>query len=157
MAPHESVKKSNKKISDEAEALQKYLELKKVSVPSLKNLTAINYGRPAEKHNEGIWLLFFLVKIRAYDYECLKQVITKFTFDLTIKLVSALKSLGNHHVGSFNYMLDEGLKIAIQDIDPIEFIYDATGKITNPKPNTKGHRVSESIISYGFIGLSLRP
>ncbi len=64
MAPHESVKKSNKKISDEAEALQKYLELKKVSVPSLKNLTAINYGRPADKHNAGILikcrLLFFI-------------------------------------------------------------------------------------------------
>ncbi len=56
MAPHESSKKLKKKeeiSSDEAETLKKYLEAKKVNVPSLKNLTATNYGRPAEKHNPG--------------------------------------------------------------------------------------------------------
>ncbi len=48
----------------------------------------------------------------------------------SIEFVAALKSLGKHHVGSFNYMLDEGLKLAVQDIDPIEFIYEATGEKT---------------------------
>jgi hypothetical protein len=38
-----------------------------------------------------------------------------------------LQSLGKPHVGSFNFMLDEGLKLAVQDIDPVEFIFEPTG------------------------------
>ena len=55
MAPHDSGKKAKKVdgIGEEAEALKKYLEFRKDNVPSLKNLTALNYGRPAEKHNPG--------------------------------------------------------------------------------------------------------
>jgi hypothetical protein len=38
-----------------------------------------------------------------------------------------LQSLGKPHVGSFNFMLDEGPKLAVQDIDPVEFIFEPTG------------------------------
>ena len=38
-----------------------------------------------------------------------------------------LVSLGKPHVGSFNYMMEDGLKLAVQDIDPQEFIYEPTG------------------------------
>jgi hypothetical protein len=42
-------------------------------------------------------------------------------------LIEALQSLGKPHVGSFNYMMEDGLKLAVQDIDPLEFIYEPTG------------------------------
>ena len=32
-----------------------------------------------------------------------------------------LESLGAPHVGSFDYLLDEGLEYAVNDIDPVEF------------------------------------
>lgn len=54
--------------------------------PSLKNLTASDWGKPAETHNE------------------------------------ALQSLGTPHVQSFNFMLDEGIRMAIEDLEPIEFV-----------------------------------
>ena len=44
------------------------------------------------------------------------------------ELPELLKNLGSHHIGSFNYMLDEGLKLAVQDIDPVEFMLETTGQ-----------------------------
>ena len=55
------------------------------SAPSLSNLTAADYGRPAPAANP------------------------------------ALSSLGAPHVNSFNFMLDEGLRIACEDLKPVEF------------------------------------
>jgi len=44
------------------------------------------------------------------------------------ELPEHLKNLGSHHVGSFNYMVDEGLKLAVEDISPVEFSLEATGQ-----------------------------
>jgi hypothetical protein len=44
------------------------------------------------------------------------------------ELPELLKNLGRHHIGSFNYMLDEGLKLAVEDIEPVEFLLETTGQ-----------------------------
>ena len=41
-----------------------------------------------------------------------------------------LESLGAPHVGSFNYMLDQGINYAVQDLDPLEFALDDGRKIS---------------------------
>ncbi len=71
MAPFETNdgRKSSKNrdaISDEAETLKKYLSLKKDKKPTLRHLTAKDYGRPAESHNPGGFsgfkiLLYYLI------------------------------------------------------------------------------------------------
>ena len=69
MPPNESGKKNQKldNMTVEAEILMKYLSLKKVNKPTLKHLTAPNYGRPAEQHNPGLKLqldIFFKNTVR---------------------------------------------------------------------------------------------
>jgi len=56
MPPNDSGSKTKKSdtMTDEAETLMKYLSLKKVNKPTLRHLTAQNYGRPAEQHNPGL-------------------------------------------------------------------------------------------------------
>ena len=58
MSPNETnTGRSSKKkddLSEEAAALKKYLSLKTFKKPTLSHLTAKDYGRPAEKHNEGL-------------------------------------------------------------------------------------------------------
>lgn len=39
----------------------------------------------------------------------------------------ALDALGKPHVESFNFMLGEGLRIAVQDLDPVEFLVPENG------------------------------
>ena len=38
----------------------------------------------------------------------------------------SLKHLGKCHVESFNFMLTDGLQMAIQDLDPVEFLIPET-------------------------------
>jgi DNA-directed RNA polymerase I subunit RPA2 len=49
----------------------------------------------------------------------------------------ALKSLGTPHIESFNFMLGEGLTMAVNDIPPLEFVI--------PQPDSEGVRVSISV------------
>ena len=58
----------------------------------------------------------------------LQNSVIKFFYTNDFLYFSVLLSLGKHHIGSFNYMLDEGLKLAVQDLDPLEFVFDPTGQ-----------------------------
>ena len=41
--------------------------------------------------------------------------------------LESLRHLGKCHVDSFNFMLTDGLKLALADLDPLEFLIPETG------------------------------
>lgn len=40
-------------------------------------------------------------------------------------LFQLLQQIGLPHIGSFNFMLDRGLKKAVEDLNPVEFLYNS--------------------------------
>ena len=40
---------------------------------------------------------------------------------------ASLQSLGKPHVESFNFMLGDGLRLAVADLDPVEFLIPESG------------------------------
>ena len=57
-----------------------------------------------------------------------------------------LESLGDPHVGSFNYMLDKGLEYAVKDLDELEF---------KLPPDCGGHKIVLKVDNCRFKSASI--